>query len=278
MKTIYRINESKIFHFITNLMVIICTVLIAIEVSVPDGSFIDLFNVFDYFIISYFTIEIILRSFIVTRNRNTPQYRSDLFWFIFDALIVFFSFVALSSQFLNHPEAISILRLFRIFRIFRLFAISHKIKLIEKKIFAVIPTVLTFAFLLLIIILIYAILGMHMFQKQKFEALSFANLYDAIKSLFIFITNDYSSFIIEIKEKCSHLSELIIDLYFISFYIISSMVMLNVFVAVMTNNIQEELKKEIMEAEIKDDDQNIILNKKIDALMFEIQAMKEKMK
>ena len=119
---------------------------------------------------------------------------------------------------------------------------------------------------------------MHMFQKKEFETLSFANLYDSIKSLFIFITNDYSGFIIEVKEKCSHLSEFIIDLYFISFYVISSMIMLNVFVAVMTNNIQDELKREIMEAEIKDEDQNVILNSKLDALILEIQMMKEKLK
>ncbi len=278
MQFIYKINDSRVFHHFTNFMIIICTVLIAIEVSVPDGSFLHLFNIFDYFVIIYFTAEIILRSFVVNRNRNTPQYKSDLFWFIFDGLIVGFSFIALSSHLLNHPEAISILRLFRIFRIFRLFEISNKVRQIEKKIFAVIPTVLTFAFLLLIIILIYAILGMHMFQKQEFTTLSFTNLYQAIKSLFIFITNDYSAFITEVGEKCGYLSEFIIDLYFISFYIISSMIMLNVFVAVMTNNIQDELKREIMEAEIKDEDQNIILNTKIDALMVEIQELKQKLK
>lgn len=278
IKLILKINDAKSFLFLTNLMIILCTVLIAIEVSFPDGSYVNLFNTFDYIIISYFILEIIIRSFVLTRNRGTAQYKSDLFWFIFDALIVFFSFLAMASRFLDHPEVISILRLFRIFRIFRLFGISHKIKIIQKKIFAVIPTVLTFAFLMLIIIFIYAIMGMHIFRKQEFENISFANLYDATKSLFIFITNDYSAVIAEVTGKCNYLSEFIIDLYFFSFYIISSMIMMNVFIAVMTNNIQDELRKEIEEMEEKEEDQNVIMNKKMDDLMMEIKALKEKLK
>ena len=277
MNLIHKINDAKAFHFLTNVMIIVCTVLIAIEVSVPDGTHLNLFNALDYIIIIYFTIEIIVRSFVLKRNQGTLQYRSDLFWYIFDLLIVLASFIAMASHFLNHPEAISILRLFRIFRIFRLFEISPKIKMIEKKIFAVIPTVLTFAFLLLIIILVYAILGMHIFRKQEFENISFANLYEAVRSLFIFVTNNDNSFIAEVREKCN-LSEFIVDLYFISFYIISAMIMMNVFIAVMTNNIQDELRKEIEELETKDEDQNIILNKKMDELMLEIKAIKEKLK
>jgi voltage-gated sodium channel len=258
-----KINSSKSFHSITNFVIILCVVLVGIEINYPEGFYSDIFYAFDALVILYFLAEITIRAFSLNLNRKSKDYWNEMFWFVFDAAIVFFSLFGYLLFYFDHPEAISLLRLFRISRLFRLFEISTSLKMIEKKIIAVVPTVLTFASLLFLIVLVYAVLGMHFFKRQVFDTISFADLYSSIKSLFIAITNSYSSVLADVTAHCNYIPHVFIDFYFISFYVFSVLVTLNIFVSVMTHNIEEELRKEIIEMSEEQEDQSVLINEPV---------------
>jgi voltage-gated sodium channel len=132
------------------------------------------------------------------------------------------------------------LRLFRIFRILRIFELDETLKNIEKKIISVIPTIITFLVLIFLILYSYAIIGMNLYDYKKLESLDFTNLYTSMMSLFIMMTNGWATPLIELKTN-STIPSVMSDIYVISFFIFSVLVTLNVFLAVMTSQIQEKL-------------------------------------
>lgn len=294
-------DNLNFINKLSALFIVISAVSIGIEASLnAKDQFLNLFYFFDIFIITYFTFELIVRivfndkplkQFLpALKNYLSKQKKSNLedekalieewLWLIFDGLLVVMGFIALFRHLVDHPQLILLLRLFRVFRIFRIFELNQTLKDIEKKIISVVPTIATFLVLIFLILYAYAIVGMYMYDFQKYDTIDFSGVYAAMTSLFVMMTNGWSDTLIELRSH--HIvPNIYSDIYIISFFIFSVLVTLNVFLAVMTSQIQDKLAKEIAEdhEELIEKDQQILsaehsqqkelqeLNAKLDAIL-----------
>jgi voltage-gated sodium channel len=202
-------------------------------------------------------------------------------WLVFDGLLVVMGFIALFRHLVEHPQLILLLRLFRVFRIFRIFELNETLKDIEKKIISVVPTIATFLVLIFLILYAYAIVGMYMYDfEDDFNTIDFSGVYAAMTSLFVMMTNGWSDTLAELRSH--HIvPDIYTDIYIISFFIFSVLVTLNVFLAVMTSQIQDKIDKnnsdehqalkdadgQIMKMEKQQQHEIAELNAKLDAIL-----------
>ena len=258
-------TENKLRNFSVTLIVV-STLLITTEIIFGNSYNQIYFDIIDLILVLLFTYEIILRQ----KKLNKDVF--ERFWFYFDLCLLILGYISFLKGILSHPETIYILSSFRAIRILRLFEISDKLKKLEKKILHVIPSVLTFGLLLTLLLFVYAVLGMSLFEKKDFHIVSFSNLYVSFKSLFVFITAgfDYAEIIRIVAAKSPNIPVFVVDIYFFSFFVVTSMIALNVFLAVMTNTIQEEFLKDLTKREKSFDLELEQINKKIDLINEEL--------
>jgi voltage-gated sodium channel len=282
-------DNLNFINKLSALFIIISAISIGIEASLnAKEQFLNVFYILDIFIIAYFSFELVVRivfndkplkQFLpALKNYLSKEKKSNLekdralieewMWLIFDGLLVLMGFIALFRHLVEHPQLILLLRLFRVFRIFRIFELNQTLKDIEKKIISVVPTIATFLVLIFLILYAYAIVGMYMYDFRKYETIDFSGIYAAMTSLFVMMTNGWSDTLIELRSH--HIvPNIYSDIYIISFFIFSVLVTLNVFLAVMTSQIQDKLAKEIAE------DHNELLEKDKQILSAEQSQQKE---
>jgi voltage-gated sodium channel len=300
------INIQKVSAYV----ILFCAILLGVETGFNDQpEWLFYFELLDIIIIGYFTFELIYRwnkkTFSIkeflpllwrkirihpTNNVRTNEeiVRENMvieesFWLFFDFTLVLLGYLSFLRHLFDHPELILLLRMFRVFRIFRVFELNDTLKEIEKKIFSVIPTIVTFLALIFLIIYSYAIIGMYLYNFHTFDSIDFSNLYAAITGLFTIMTNGWSSTLTELRTA-ENVSTLVSEIYIISFFIFSVLITLNIFLAVMTTQIQDKLSEKmdtlnekednIMETDIKQDEKIALLNQKLDQIIEEIQRIK----
>jgi hypothetical protein len=190
-----------------------------------------------------------------------PTQYAQSAWNKFDAVIVCISIVAFILRLVG-AGAIgldpTIFRVFRILRIFRLVKQAKGLKqLIQTLIFSF-PALGNVGFLLFMLFFTYAIAGMNMFGNVKYgeqlnEHANFRNFWTSMVTLLRMATGENWNGLMhdcmveepecsEDEGNCgSYVSAL---LYFCSFNIFSSLLLLNVFVAIVLKNFEEEVNKD----------------------------------
>lgn len=295
------IVESKFFIRLTSIMIICCSIVLGIETSFP--AHLSVFQVIDAIFTAYFAIEIIIRVlaesnklkffklfyFKKQEGKITIHFEEKGFWNWFDFLITGFSIFSLIVHVFEHPEFLVVGRLFRVLRILRLLEVSQELKEVERKIVSIIPTVFSFALLLGILIYIYSIIGIYLFSHHKYENADFSSLGSSFLSLFQLMTLE--GWVDMMYQASSHYeNSWFIKGYFISFVILTVIISFNVFVAVLTSQVQEKINAENileekkilknMENSLKENNEDlskhlISLTKEIEALRAEIKEIKK---
>jgi len=84
----------------------------------------------------------------------------------------------------------------------------------------------------------------------------------------------------DLKANVHTFPSIVIELYFVSFVILTAIIAFNVFIAVMTSQVQEKLEKDIEEKIIETDTsmQNSQLADRMQVLMEEIQNLRGELK
>ncbi len=257
--------ESKKFHKTVSLVIILCAVTLGIETQLVDPFWQDVFVLVDILITSFFILEITLRILAeksilyffhlvkINKKRNASkkvrlEYSEEGFWNWFDFIITVVSGVAMFTHFFQHPEYLLIARMFRIFRIFRLLEISSQLKEIEKKIVAIVPTVFSFALLLFILIYIYSIIGFYLFEGKDMDVANFSTLFHSAVTLFQVMTLDgWGEIMSAVNETDLAINPIIVDMYFISFVVITAIISLNVFIAVLASSVETRISQNVQD-------------------------------
>jgi voltage-gated sodium channel len=292
------IISEKRLSLISGIVILFCAVLLGIETYYHNNAkAMELFEILDVIIVGYFTIEIIYR--LVYREYSIAQVPGALkrkifyakkediqanpddgeiieswFWILFDLLLVILGYLSFLRHYMDHPQTILLLRMFRIFRILRVFEFSPALKSIERKIFSVVPTVITFFFLIGLIIYVYAIIGMYLYDFKTFDTIDFSDLHVTITGIFDMMANGWSDILKDLKTNAPHISHWVTEAYVISFFVFSVLVTLNVFIAVMTTQIQDKL----LEEEKKHSESNELLSAKLDTVLKELETLKKNQK
>lgn len=180
-------------------------------------------------------------------------------WLIFDTLIVVASIVTSIIIRWDYVAFILIARLVRIFRLLRLFSIHRELKIIPHRIFLALKTISVFLILMLLMLFLYASLGVLIFEKTDFGVMDFSTLHAGIFSLFNVLFDGFIEGYQEIKNQ-SIVSPMIGKGYMLSYALFMLVIFINVLIAVMTNQVWERVitdKNLSLKEEIRDGDQQI---------------------
>ncbi len=245
--------QTNSFRNIVVWAIISCSILLGIETYYPASN--RLFISFDVFFSLFFLVELVVRVvasgnlfrfFGLFKRVKTEdgyyQLRIDEigFWNWFDFLIVLFTTISLFKHIVEHPEFLIVSRLFRILRIFRLLEVSNELKNVEKRIISIIPTVFSFVLLLGILIYIYSIIGVYLFEHKDFGMADFSTLPGALMTLFQLMTLDGWTEVMNATSSTIY-QEWLVKGYFISFVIFTAIISFNIFVAVLTSQVHEKM-------------------------------------
>ena len=291
--------ESKGFVRLTSIVIILCSIVLGVETALP--AHLALFKVIDAGFTVFFVLEIMLR---MAAEPNPMRFfklfafkKSDKgkeivieergFWNWFDFIITAFSVFSLIVHIFEHPEFLVVGRLFRVLRILRLLEVSSELKEVERKIVSIIPTIFSFALLLGVLIYIYSIVGIYLFSHHKYENADFSSLGGAFLTLFTMMTLEgWVDMMYQASDNFEGNWYWIVKGYFVSFIVLTVIVSFNVFVAVLTSQVQEKInaQKSVEEKQLflgieKDiKESRVELGSQIKSLLAEIESLKEEIR
>lgn len=192
-----------------------------------------LLGALDFLVLSIFIAEAALKILACGR-RPWDYFRSG--WNVFDFLVVVMCLLPVNSQFAV------ILRLGRALRLLRLVSSLPKLQILVGALFKSLGSMGYVGLLLGILFYIYAVAGVHLFGAH--DNLHFGNLGAAFLTLFQIVTLDDWK---ELYTRASAASNAAAAVYFVSFILFGTMIMLNLFIGIIMNSMSE------MHAELDDE-------------------------
>lgn len=230
-----RFTESQPFHVFVIAAIVANAILLGIETnSSLMAEWGHMLQVGNYVFKIVFAVEIVLRLI-----AHHPRYR-DFFrdgWNVFDFVIVLVTTLPLGGEFAN------VSRLLRLLRVVRLVSISSELRLIVGTMFRSIPSMGHVILLLSMLLYVYAIAGYHLFSAVDPD--NWGSLPKALLSLFQVVTlegwAEFQANVLPAKPMAW--------IYFASFIIIGVFVVINLFIAVVINNLEKVHAEEIARAD-----------------------------
>jgi voltage-gated sodium channel len=250
------LSESKAFQWFITSVILLAGLLVGLETYpelVKKHTF--LFHLLDKVILVIFISEIVIK--IVAEGNDPLSYFKDT-WNIFDFAIVAIALMPIDSQF------VTVARLVRLLRILRLFKAIPKLQMLVGALLKSIPSMFYVAVLLMILLYIYGVAGVFLFGQN--DPVNFGSLGPSFLSLFRIITleNWDEIFFVEVRGCNKHGYEGDLAQYctspdpsptaavffFISFILLGTMIMLNLFIGVIVKGMEEIQDEEDQENDL----------------------------
>ncbi len=232
-------------------MILLAGALVGIETHEPTAvKYHGLLQILDWGVLLIFILEIIIK---VIALAPRPQ---DFFkdpWNVFDFVIVAVCLIPASGGF--GP----VLRLFRLLRVLRLLSAVPKLQLLVSALLKSLPSMLYVSVLLLLLFYVYAVAGVMFFADN--DPVHFGHLGDALLSLFRIVTLEdwtdvmylqiygsdvYEGYNISEANLAANYPEfkpqaqpILATIYFVSFVLLGTMVMLNLVIGVIVNGMDD---------------------------------------
>ena len=176
-RRIKSIVDSDLFNSFIIIVILFSAVLVGFSVDLNHSSqYLQLVNSLEFIILIIFSIEIIMR---ILAEEKPLDFFLDAFN-LFDFLIVAICFVPFQSK------AVYVLRLVRVFRTFRIFRAFPNLRPVMKGIVKSLSSVFFVAILLIVMIYIYAVLGVSLFGSV--DPVHFGSLWKGLFTLFQILT------------------------------------------------------------------------------------------
>ncbi len=170
-------------------------------------------NVANTVIVGIFVVEIVLRIFV---------YRKEFFkdaWSLFDLFVVVVAVIPAGSEY-------AVLRILRLLRVLRLLSAVRSMRVVVGALATAIPGILSIGGLLVMVLYVFAVSSATLFTERAPEA--FGDLWRSTASLFrIMVADGWSDIVTPLAQ-----SEDWVYGYFIFFTIVTTFIVLNLFVAV----------------------------------------------
>jgi voltage-gated sodium channel len=275
-KIAQNITKNKTFNAFIFLLILFSAILIGIE-TYPEIALRHRFLLafLDKFIISCFVLEIGLK--IVSNGKRPWNFFSDP-WNVFDFVIVAVCLIPAGDT-----HFFAAFRILRVIRILRMITFLPKLRLLIGALVKSIPSMGYIILLIAILFYVYAIAGVFVFGAS--DPIHFGDLHHTLVTLFKVLTLEGWTDIMDplIFGSATDGNMQIISiwpfLYFASFILVGAMIIMNLFIGVIMNSMQEsqnELSQELQAIkfqDIKSEELYIHLMTKIDELRNEIQSL-----
>ena len=248
MNKIFRIckniSDSKSFNYTITLTILFAGILIGLETypSLVENYYITC-DILENVILIIFILEIIIK---VLKEAKQPwKYFYDG-WNVFDFTIVVSVFLPFGGS------SMAVLRLLRLLRVLRLVKTLPKLQLLVNALMKTITSMGYITLLLLLLFYIYAVAGVTFFNSN--DPIHFRDIQTAMLSLFRVVTlEDWTDIMYinmygcdqygydNLKDLCKNpnSSPLGAALFFVSFVLLGSMIILNLFIGVILTSMEE---------------------------------------
>ncbi len=230
-----RVTQSSAFEYFIISMIVANGVLLGLETSgtLEDryGSWLGLGH---QVILGIFIAEAALKIYAVAPKID--RYFRDG-WNVFDFTVVVLSLIPAVG-----PLA-TVARTARLLRVMRLISAMQELRLIVATLVRSIPSMLHIVALMALVVYIYAIIGHQLFAEH--DPARWRNLAVSVLTLFQVITLEEWSIIMHKVMEAHSLAWI----YFVSYVVLATFVVVNLFIAVVINNLDEAKQKSLRELE-----------------------------
>ncbi len=244
----------------------------------------DLLWTLDQIILFIFLVEVIIKM-AAEGNRPLRYFRDP--WNVFD-----FSIVAVCYLALLFPEVegayVAVFRLARVLRVFRIVRTIPKLRLLVNTLLKSIPSIGYIGILLSVIFYIYATMGVFLFRYN--DPVHFGNLQLSLLSLFRIVTlEDWTDIMYINMYGCDHAiwgygSEggctdpramgFGAALYFVTFVLVGTMIVLNLFIGVIMNSMDEAKRDAREEADRQSSLREMSLQEELERVSDELNKIR----
>jgi len=274
--------NRKWFRSLIIVLIVLSALLVGVETYSGFATpYKPILHVVDYLIVWCFVAEILIK---IAANGNKPlEYFRDP-WNVFDFVIVAVCLLPLWDT-----HFVAVFRLARILRVLRMITYVPKLRLLIGALLKSIPSMGYVILLLSLLFYIYGILGSFMYGKA--DPAHFGNLHLSLITLFKVLTLEGWTDILNVhlystdpgKGVPVEITSPWTLVYFISFILLGAMIIMNLFIGVIMNSMEEsqrELEQQL--TGIRQNDQgaaNILsgIESKIDELKQEITHLKSRL-
>ena len=217
--------NSNWFEYFIIAVIIVNGVLLGLETSaVIAGAYGHWLELGNEIALGVFIVEAILKM-VALWPRMLGYFRDG--WNIFDFLVIVFALIPATGQFAM------IARLARLLRVVRLISAIRDLRLIVAALVRSIPSVGHVIMLMSIVVYIYAIMGFHLFHAHDPE--HWGSLAISLLTLFNIITLDGWTGIMDTAMQQHSFAWV----YFVSFVVVGTFVVINLFIAIIINSLDE---------------------------------------
>jgi voltage-gated sodium channel len=275
----HKIVNSSLFKYFLFSLILLSAVVIGLETYAGLAKqYQGALSSIDKLIITLFTIEIALK--IISNGKRPWIYFSDP-WNVFDFIIV-----AICLLPFGDTHYFAVFRILRILRVLRMITVFPKLKLIIGALLKSIPSMGYIIMLIGILFYVYAIVGVFVFGGT--DPMHFGDLHHAFVTLFKVLTLEGWTDIMnvhifgDVNNENMQIISLWPFFYFASFILIGAMIIMNLFIGVIMNSMEEsqkELSQELNEIKFKDKNTDELYKHivtRLDDLNNEIKSLKMK--
>ena len=222
------IKESSIFQIVVTVVILLSSVIVGIGTyDFTDDLFINSLSVMDISITVFFVIEILVRFF--AEKRKVDFFKDG--WNIFDSIIVVSSLIPTAGT------SVMVLRLLRLARLLRVISFIPELRFVIEALIESLKKSVYVLILIFILLYIYAVAGVILFEKV--EGGRFEELGEALLALVQIMTlSSWETLMLPITDVYPYAW-----IYFVSFVVFSSIIVLNLFVAILVDVVAERRKR-----------------------------------
>lgn len=224
---IKRIIENTLFKNFIIALIILNGITMGFETSaIFTVEYHNFFEIFNFIVVSIFTIEIVLRIYVYKKNFFTDT------WSLFDFVIVAVSIIPTTNGF-------EIFRILRVFRLFRIITVVPQMRKIISALVNIIPGIASIAGLMFLFFYIFAIMATQLFG-QEFPQW-FGTLGESIYTLFQIMTlESWSMGIVRPVMEIYPYSWA----FFVPFIFLVTFIMINLIIAIVVDAMNEMKNEE----------------------------------
>jgi voltage-gated sodium channel len=220
-----RVAASNRFETFTFGVILLNAIVLGLETyDAVDDEYGGLLGVLNEVFLAYFTVEIAIR--LLAHGRKPSGYfRSG--WNVFDFVVIASAYVP------GVRENATALRLIRLLRVFRLVSVLPELRVLVIGLVRSLAPLASVGFLFLILFYVYGMIGWLSFHDKDPE--NWSSIGQAMLTLFAMLTlEEWVALQREALEITSWA-----PVYFVSFVLISSFLLLNMVIAVVINSVEE---------------------------------------
>jgi voltage-gated sodium channel len=222
-----QLTQSMAFRTFIIVVILLAGVLAGLETSASlVAKHFALLHALNLAVIGIFLVEIALK--LVAHGRRPLDFFRDG-WNVFDCVIVAFCLLPVAGPFA------AVIRLARVLRLLRLVSALPKLQLLVGALIKSLSAMGYVSILLALLFYIYAVAGVNLFGKT--DPGHFGSLGAALLSLFRIVTLDNWGDIY--FAQAAHVPEVKVAIYFATFIVFGTMIILNLFIGIILNSMSE---------------------------------------